>query len=333
MFAVLKDVEIVTMSRFPVSVVQSRVSTPNYYLFRDFCLALEKSPLFDLQTFGLLQDVQVKKRDNLFVFGGEQLFDFKLMKLISLSNNTFVWFTEDPYETEQNIKSSSLFTKIFTTDEFSVKSYGPNAAFLPLGTIRSPTSGSLVSFQYDLVLFGSIWPNRLDLIEKLAKNESTTKLRILLLTSQNSASWVDQARLRQVKNWIIGNGGEMLEITRPLDLAALGKLLQKARVCLNWPRSFGDKGWSVPGPRVIEVAMSGKVQLINSEMQPGINAILAPNMFLEYNDRDLCEQIVAALALSDELLHNIANLALEQVKESFTWERIIENLHQKLISK
>jgi hypothetical protein len=321
------------MSRFPISVVQSRVTTPNYYLFRDFCLALEKSPLFDLQTFSLLQDIQVKKRDNLFVFGGEELLNWKLMKLIELSINNFVWFTEDPYETERNVKSTSLFTKIFTTDEFSVNSYGQKAAFLPLGTIQTSQFGLVASFQYDLVLFGSIWPNRLDLLEKLAKNESTTKLRILLLTSQMSASWVDQARLRLVKNWIINNGGEILEIARPLDLVALGKLLQKARVCLNWPRSFGNKGWSVPGPRVIEVAMAGKVQLINSEMQPGIDAILASNMFLEYNDRDLCKQVVAALALSDEYLLSIADLAREQVNECFTWERIVENLHQKLISK
>lgn len=321
------------MSRFPISVVQSRVTTPNYYLFRDFCLALEKSPLFDLQEFGLLQDIQVKKRENLFVFGGEELLSWKLMKLIGLSSNNFVWFTEDPYETELNKKSSRLFTKIFTTDEFSVKSYGQNAAFLPLGTILSSKSGPVASFQYDLVLFGSMWPNRLDVLEKLANNESSTKLRILLLTSQMSASWVDQVRLRQVKDWIIGNGGEILEIARPLDLVALGKLLQKARVCVNWPRSFGDKGWSVPGPRVIEVAMAGKVQLINSEMQPGLDAILLPNMFLEYNDRDLCEQVIAALALSDERLLSIADLAREHVKECFIWERIVENLHQKLISK
>jgi hypothetical protein len=322
------------MPRFPVSVVQSRVTTPNYYLFRDFCRALEKSPLFDLQTSGLLQDIEVKKRENLFVFGGEDLLNWKLMKLIRLSDNNFAWFTEDPYETERNVKSSRLFTKIFTTDEFSVKSYGHNAAFIPLGTIQSSKSGGPVGiFQYDLVLFGSIWPNRIDLLEKLAKNESTTKLRILLLTSQMSASWVDQVRLRQVKNWIIGNGGEILEITRPLDLVALGKLLEKARVCLNWPRSFGDKGWSVPGPRVIEVAMAGKVQLLNSEMQPGLNAILSSKMYLDYKDSNLCDQVVAALTLSDEHLLNIADLAREHVNKHFTWDRIIEILHQELISK
>jgi hypothetical protein len=102
---------------------------------------------------------------------------------------------------------------------------------------------------------------------------------------------------------------------------------------LNWPRFFGDKGWSVPGPRVIEVAMAGKVQLINSEMQPGLDAILSSKMYLDYKDSDLCDQVVGALTLSDEHLLNISDLAREHVLEHFTWDRIIENLHQELISK
>jgi hypothetical protein len=316
------------MKPLPISVVQSRSRTPNYYLFRDLCLAINQSPLFELRDYGLLQDIRVKQRENLLIFGGEEIQDHKIGTLVHNSLRSYVWFTEDPYETERNVKFSSVFSKILTTDELSVKRYGNHATFMPLGTNISNKNYAAKKYDFDVIMFGSLWPNRLEILEKLKDNPLTQKLRILLITSQTRAKWVNQNIYRDISNWIQSNKGEVVEIFRPFSQSQLSTFISMAKICLNWPRSFGKDLWSVPGPRIIEVAAIPKVQLLDVAAQPGIHSILNSDSYLAYGAENICVKLAEAVNESDQKLSEIAKRGRDKVIAEFTWSRILSRLDQ-----
>jgi len=319
------------MNPTPISIVQSRQHTPNHYLFRDLCSAVEESPLFELLDSGLVQDVEVKHRQNLLVFGGEELQDRKLGRIISMSANPCVWFTEDPYETDKNIKFAPKFTKILTTDQFSVEKYSGKGFYLPLGTKILEPNQETFDYKFDVVMFGSLWPNRLDILKQLVSNPITQNLRMLLITSQAKAKWVDQEIYKEVVESICKRGGEVVETFRPFDLKQLRDFTSMAKVCLNWSRSFKEDLWSVPGPRVIEVAVWGKLQLLDIESQPGVKSMFDSDSYVSYTQADISSKIHEVLNLPDGKIEEIARRAKETAINSFTWDKILLNLHRILI--
>ena len=310
-----------------ITALQTRTKTPNYYLFRDFSTAMINSKRvsgFRSEISGLSGPSSFV--DYLIYFGGEEFqTPFNLAQL-SWAEKSLVWFTEDPYEFETNERNQHFFDLILTTDEKSISRYSNRSHFLPLATPKALFNDlNTPEKVFDIFLFGSLWPNRISLLDQIMSDIERTKYRILLVTSQLNAPWVDQLKIKQIFSIIEKHNGRIVIATRPFSLEQLKHFAQLSRICLNWPRKFAGDNWSVPGPRVFEIASSGTVQLIDVETQPGVKALIPDGSYVEYNNKSLVNKLREHLI--ESIITKDAGMPLfEFVKEHHTWEIRVSNL-------
>lgn len=310
-----------------ITALQTRTKTPNFYLFRDFSIAMMKSKRvsdFRAEISGLSGASSFA--DYLICFGGEEFQTPFNIAQLSWAEKSLAWFTEDPYEIENNKKNQHFFDLILSTDDKSISSYQEGAMFLPLATpkvlfneLRSPEK------EFDIFLFGSLWPNRISLLHQIVSDISVTKYRILLVTSQLNAPWVDQQLIKQIFSIIEKHNGRVVISNRPFSLEQLKHFAQLSRICLNWPRKFSDDRWSVPGPRVFEIASSGTVQFIDVETQPGVKALIPDGSYIEYSNKTLVNKLREHLI--ESIIAKDSGVPLfEFVKENHTWDTRVSSL-------
>lgn len=309
-----------------INALQTRTKTPNYYLFRDFSIAMINSKRvseFRPEISGLSGPGGFA--DLLICFGGEEFQTPFNIAQLSWAEKSLAWFTEDPYEIETNINNQHFFDLILTTDEKSISRYQEGSLFLPLAAPKV-LFNELRSHEkeFDIFLFGSLWPNRISLLDEIMSNISVTKYRILLITSQLNASWIDQQRVKQIFSNIEKYNGRVVTSNRPFSLEQLKHFAQISRLCLNWPRKFVGDSWSVPGPRIFEIAASGTVQFIDVESQPGVKALIPDGSYVEYNNKSLANKLREHLVESSVEESGVA--LFEFVKEHHTWETRVSSL-------
>jgi spore maturation protein CgeB len=303
------------------------MKTPNYYLFRDFSAAMINSRRvseFRAEISGLSGPGYFA--DYLICFGGEEFQTPFNIAQLSWAEKSLAWFTEDPYEIDINKKNQHFFDLILTTDEKSISKYREGSSFLPLATpkVLFDELGSPEKV-FDIFLFGSLWPNRISLLDQIVSDISSTNYRILLITSQLNASWVDPQRIKQIFSIIEKHNGRVVTTNRPFSLEQLKHFAQISRLCINWPRKFVDDKWSVPGPRVFEIASSGTVQFIDVETQPGVKTLIPDGSYVEYNKKTLVDK------LREHLIETVSAKdfgvpLFEFVKENHTWEQRASSL-------
>ena len=307
--------------------VQTRMKTPNYYLFRDFSRAMLNSNEIsefraEISGFGTPRSFA----DYLICFGGEEFQTPFNIAQLSYANKSLLWVTEDPYEIETNTKNEDFFNYIFTTDEKSIGKYKKDASFFPLATPKELfLKLNDLEKEFDIFLFGSLWPNRISILEQMVSELSLTKYRILLVTSQLDASWVDQQKAKEIFSNIENYNGRVLITRRPFSLEQLKHFAQISKICLNWPRKFvGDK-WSVPGPRIFEIASSGTLQLIDTDTQPGVKSLIPDGSYVNYDTNSLISTLREHL-IETQISKDAGLPLFEFVKENHTWDKRVSSL-------
>lgn len=310
-----------------ITAIQTRMKTPNYYLFRDFSRAMVNSKRiseFRAEISGF--STPRSFADYLICFGGEEFQTPFNIAQLSYAGKSLLWLTEDPYEIETNIKNEYFFDYIFTTDEKSIVKYQKSASFFPLATPNELFHQlNDVEKQFDIFLFGSLWPNRISILEQIVSELSLTKYRILLVTSQLEASWVDQVKAKEIFFKIEKYNGRVLITHRPFSLEQLKHFAQISKLCLNWPRKFvGDK-WSVPGPRIFEIASSGTLQLIDTNAQPGVKSLIPDGSYVNYDIYSLMTTLREIL-IDSQISKDSGIQLFEFVKENHTWDKRISSL-------
>jgi len=310
-----------------ITAIQTRMKTPNYYLFQDFSTAMlnsKKISEFRAEISGF--STPSSFADYLICFGGEELLTPFNIAQLSYADKSLLWLTEDPYEVETNTKNEDFFDYIFTTDEKSVGKYKKGASFFPLATPKE-LFHKLKSLEkeFDIFLFGSLWPNRISILEQMVSELSLTKYRILLVTSQFDATWVDQEKVKEIFTNIENYNGRVLITRRPFSLEQLKHFAQISRLCLNWPRKFAGDKWSVPGPRIFEIASSGTLQLIDTDTQPGVKSLIPDGSYVNYDINSLMSTLREHLI--DSQINKDAGIPLfEFVKENHTWDTRVSSL-------
>ena len=317
-----------------ITIVQTRASTPNNYLFRDFSAALEKSKLFH-DVYSAISGLNGPKYFSDFVvfFGGEELSTPLNIAHLKYAQNRIVWFTEDPYEHKTNLKNENLFDLVLSTDHQSSENYLTQSKYFPLAAPESLFKNDRsTEKKYDIFLFGSLWPNRIDLLEKIVSNLENTHFRILLLTSQNDQEWVSQERIFKIFFEIEKHKGRVIFISRPFSLTKIKELAQISKVCINWPRLFEKDEWSVPGPRIFETAASMTPQLIDVEAQPDILHLVPANSFINYNTSNVNE-VLTTVINDNKKMTQVGNEMFEYVLANHTWRTRVSELFEMIDKK
>jgi len=313
--------------------IQSRTRTPNYYLFSGLQNALKQSNSIELTSSAINGFQKNHSSDILLSFGGEEALNPLLETSRSFSTKSAIWYTEDPYEIEVNTLSAENYNLVFTTDYYSKSRYRDKGNYLTLGV-----PGELFDIPrehkkiFDIVAFGSLWPNRLEILEKITSHPRTKSLKILLLVSQAGESWVDQETFKKVSARITSSGGEVVKLHRPLDLTQLLNFTRLARVCINWPRLFKQDSYSVPGPRIAEVGSTYVPQLLDVKSQPAINHMIPKGSFISYSPFRLEDDIADALEMSSYELGNIGEEMFDTCQQHFDWNSIVNSLVNRLNS-
>jgi spore maturation protein CgeB len=311
-----------------ITLVQTRASTPNNYLFQDFSEALEKSkPLHDVYSAVSGLDSPKYFSDFILFFGGEELRTPLNIAHLKYAKKRIVWFTEDPYEQAVNLKNESLFDLVLSTDQQSSKNYLTQSKYFPLAAPENLFQNAKnIEKKYDIFLFGSLWPNRIDLLEELVANLKNTQFRILLLTSQNDQDWINQDRIFKLFFEIEKYKGRVMFITRPFSLKKINELAQICKVCVNWPRLFENDQWSVPGPRIFEIAASTTPQLIDIGAQPDVLQLVPSDSYISYRTSNINE-VLTKLINDDEIIAQTGNKMFDFVSTNHTWRvRVLEFL-------
>lgn len=305
-----------------LTILQTRTSTPNYYLFQDFCCALEGASK-RYKVWPAISGLDAPKMfsQTLLCFGGEELLTPVNLAHINRAERNIAWFTEDPYERNLNKENENYFDLILTTDAGSKEHYSVKTEVLPLAAPSSLfESQSIFKKDFDILMFGSLWPNRINILDDIVSHLNSTRFRILLITSQTTAPWVDQEKTNRLFLEVEKFGGRVLLATRPYSLNQMKYFAQISKIVLNWPRSFTGDNWSVPGPRIFEIAASGTTQLLDVGAQPGIRSIIPSDTYIEYNNLNLNEVLASAL-LDDSRVSGIGQSMFDLVKKEHTWEK------------
>ena len=310
-----------------ITVVQTNTSTPNNYLFRDLSEALQKSKLFH-DVYSAVSGLNGPKFFSDFVvfFGGEELRTPLNIAHLKYAKNRIIWFTEDPYEQSVNLKNESLFDLVLSTDRRSSANYLRQSKHFPLAAPESLfKSAKNIEKKYDIFLFGSLWPNRIDLLEELVSNLKNTHFRILLLTNQNDKHWISQDRIFKIFFEIEKHKGRVIFIARPLSLSKINELAQICKVCVSWPRLFENDQWSVPGPRIFEIAASMTPQLIDLEAQPDVLQLVPSDSFISYCTSDVNEVLIKIIN-DDKIKTQAGNEMFDYVRANHTWKSRVSEL-------
>jgi len=295
--------------------------------------ALKKSESIKVCQSAINGFQKIQKADYLLSFGGEEALNPILESSRSWVEHSAIWFTEDPYENEKNIISAKKYNLALTTDHFSENQYGNKGGFLPLGVPgKFFTPHERYEKTFDLIMFGSLWPNRIEMLERITSHPKTRSFKILLISSQSSAHWVNQDVLKKINSKIIYSGGEVVKINRPLSLEQMLNYTKRARICLSWPRVFKQDTYSVPGPRIVEVGTSFTPQLLDHETQPAIRHLLPEDSYIPYSMINLEDSIADALDMKHSDLEYIGNQMFYACKSQYTWDTVAATLVERLYS-
>ena len=229
------------------------------------------------------------------------------------AQNRIVWFTEDPYEHKTNLKNENLFDLVLSTDHQSSENYLTQSKYFPLAAPESLFKNDRsTEKKYDIFLFGSLWPNRIDLLEKIVSNLENTQFRILLLTSQNDQEWVSQERIFKIFFEIEKHKGRVIFISRPFSLTKIKELAQISKVCINWPRLFEKDEWSVPGPDILH--------------------LVPANSFINYNTSNVNE-VLTTVINDNKKMTQVGNEMFEYVLANHTWRTRVSELFEMIDKK
>lgn len=246
-----------------VLLLDTKPSNPNHYICLAIFHALQKHPGVEavyLASFGDAIALAQRHQCNLFfAFDGEGLHVDLCQRLKAICGYSLVWNTEDPYELPVNLAHATLFDHIYTNDSASVTAYGGKATHLPLAASQEFQYHPVLEnsdCRYDLFFAGTAWPNRVQLIGKLANlMDGSLRMKLAMPTNEHLPAIENLPLAPSVYNWRTSN----IEFAR---------FANQSRITLGLHRDFSTTPGAptaalTPGPRIFEVAMAGGFQLVD----------------------------------------------------------------------
>lgn len=319
--------------RLKVLLLDTKPSNPNHYICLAIYYALQKHPKIEavyLASFGDAITLAQSNHCNLFfAFDGEGLNTEICQRLREICGYAIVWNTEDPYELPVNLAHADLFDHVFTNDSASVSAYGGKATHLPLAASEEFQYHPVLwngACRYDLFFAGTAWPNRVQLIGRLA-NLMDGSLRMKLAMPSNAhLPVIDNLPFApSVYSWRTSN----IEFAR---------FANQSRITLGLHRDFSTTPGAptlamTPGPRIFEVAMAGGFQLVDQALAEAGQFFLLGSELVTFNgEKDCLEKVDYFLRHPDERVA-IAKAAQAKALEVHTYGARIDAILAGLSSQ
>lgn len=300
------------MQKLNILLLDTKNQNPNHYI----CLAIEKAlsrnPDVAIVIKADLNDALSKAlhhKCNLFIaFDGEELNRPICSRLRDVCGKSILWLTEDPYEIKVNISNADLFDLVFTNDSASVAAYGKKGRHLPLAGAKEfhylSLKHKLNDLRYDAFFAGTAWPNRVDLIKNFIKNIEPNKIRLklALVTNEHLPKFNLEYPLSQI-DWRMS----ALDFARFSNLSLTTILLPRVFSALG-ERNFAE----TPPPRLFETAMSGTVQLVQSNLSEIEKYFIAGEDFIFFNTAEDLIQLIRKLKTDIKWRNSIAKSAQDK---------------------
>ena len=310
--------------KFKVLLLDTKPSNPNHYICLAIYFALQKHPKIEavyLASFGdAITLAQINHCNLFFAFDGEGLNTEICRRLKEICGYAIVWNTEDPYELPVNLANADLFDHVFTNDSASVWAYGGKATHLPLAASEEFQYHPVLenaACRYDLFFAGTAWPNRVQLISKLANLiDGSLRIKLAMPTNQYLPSIKDIPFPPSFYSWRTSN----IEFAR---------FANRSRITLGLHRDFSTTPGAptvalTPGPRIFEVAMAGGFQLVDQALAETENLFLLGQEIISFNgEKDCLEKVDHYINHSEERV-TIAKAAQERALKVHTYESRID---------
>lgn len=246
------------MKRHRILVLDSKNINPNRYLAVALCRAFAADANVDVVMMATYRDVfeiaEALRPTLTLVFGGEEIDDFILLKLKRICSRIAIWFTEDPYENSQNVRTSELVDFVFTNDLESVRLY-KRGRYLPLAAFEPFHFRQIEpeKRRYDLFFAGTAWPNRVKMLGGLLRKQNNLRFKLVIPS---------KVRVK-LGSRICENFSQLDDHVSGLDFSRFcsrsGGTLYLTR---DYSASPGAREMTTsPGPRFFEAAFAGGVQL------------------------------------------------------------------------
>ena len=301
------------LQKLNILLLDTKNQNPNHYI----CIAIEKalSSHADVAIVikANLNDALSKAlhhKCNLFIaFDGEELNRPICSRLKDVCGKSILWVTEDPYEIKVNISNADLFDLVFTNDSASVSAYGKKGRHLPLAGAKEfhylSLKHKLNDLRYDAFFAGTAWPNRADLIKNLIKKNiepNKIRLKLALPTNEHLPKFNLEYPLSQI-DWRMS----ALDFARFSNLSLTTILLPRVFSALG-ERNFAE----TPPPRLFETAMSGTVQLVQSNLSEIEKYFIAGEDFIFFNTAEDLIQLIRKLKTDIKWRNSIAKSAQDK---------------------
>lgn len=188
--------------------------------------------------------------------------------------------TDDPYETIPNLES--LYTHRFTNE---IRCATEGAIYLPTATLPLPQVPKVASPAYDVSFLGTVFPERLPLLQDVAEYCEGEGLRFLI-----AGKFIDGS-----ESFARFGGTEIRE--RTIDNVEKWEIYLQSRVTINAFRE-SEKPADSPSPRVFEVTAFGHAALLTGPPRQGVTDLFGDSLY-HFEDS---ESAIAAIreALGDE---------------------------------
>ena len=314
--------------RFRVLLLDTKSQNPNHYICLSIAEALKENAEVESVykvTLGNAISVARQYDCNLFfAFDGEELHREICDRLRTICGCSVLWVTEDPYELPVNLRNAELFDLVFTNDSGSVGAYGDKGIHLPLAACKDIQYHPVIpdeQCRYDLFFAGTAWPNRVDLIRRLASELAGLKTKIALSTNPHIPA-VELDMAPSAYAWRTPNS----------EFARLANL---SRAVLGLHRDYSTSPGAptvaaTPGPRIFEVAMAGGFQLADGSLPEIGRYFRVDKEIVTYSDAEDCVRKLRHFLNHPEQRLAIARAAQARVLAEHTYHHRVQHVMDAL---
>ncbi|WP_158802342.1 glycosyltransferase [Acidisoma sp. L85] len=259
---------------------------PNAYLTLGVHAALkrlvgDKVVLADNRT--LLPLAATGKFDTLICIDGQRLNKSLIRHARGAFQRCILWLFEDPFMSDYNRRNIDVFDVVYTNDPSCVALYGSKGRFLSLGAstdlhFREIKPDSALN--YDIFFAGTMWPNRIPILEKLIATFPAARFKLICPTNEYLPP--------------LPASLAALALQRPVSHEAFIDFANASRVTLTMFRNYASHGEAsqatAPGPRLYELGLAGTAQVVEAGSAigrehfrelPGVTAVDDTNALLD----------------------------------------------------
>lgn len=282
--------------------------------------------------------IQVQPDLVLFVHGGNINMEIvECLKTSCPNTRTAIWLVDDPMQVDHSETYSNKFDYVFINEKNTVRIHGEDKSWhLPLAFNDELFDVNIYDledkFKSEILIFGSLYPERVDFIEELYEYISKYDLLVAGKIIQKDREFKRESLKTKYKEGI-------------LDQRELAHYIAGSKICLDIPRrqdisEYGRTNTrniaaSYLNPRIYETAAVGSL-ILTSSSRAEIKDIFEEDEFTLYDDIEDCANKIIYYLENEKERKSITDKARKRVWKEHRYldraNKIIECLPEKALN-